>query len=56
MRTLIISILLTGILMAQEVIELKQPNSAKIVVKLMFTNGSICDPAGKEGFTLMSCT
>ncbi len=51
MRTLIISILLTGILMAQEVIELKQPNSAKIVVKFMFKNGSICDPVGKEGLT-----
>ncbi len=51
MRTLIISILLTGILMAQEIIELKQQNSAKIVVKLMFTNGSISDPVGKEGLT-----
>ena len=51
MRAIILSIILTGILMAQEVVELKQSNSAKIVVKFMFTNGSICDPAGKEGLT-----
>jgi len=37
--------------MAQEVVELKQTNSSKIVIKLMFNNGSICDPAGKEGLT-----
>lgn len=51
MKALIISILLTGIIMAQEVVELKQPNSAKLIVKLMFKNGSICDPSGKEGLT-----
>jgi len=51
MKTLIISLLLTGIIMAQEVVELKQPNSAKLVVKFMFKNGSMCDPAGKEGLT-----
>lgn len=37
--------------MAQEVVELKQPNSTKVVVKLMFKNGSISDPIGKEGLT-----
>src|SRR6187200_2532638 len=36
---------------AQEVVELKQPSSNKIVVKLMFRNGSISDPSGKEGLT-----
>src|SRR6187431_823424 len=36
---------------AQETVELKQPNSNKVVVKLMFRNGSISDPAGKEGLT-----
>lgn len=36
---------------AQELIELKQPNSAKITVKLMFDNGSITDPEGMEGLT-----
>ncbi len=51
MKAIIFSILLIGIMMAQEVVELKQTNSAKIVVKLMFTNGSICDPVGKGGLT-----
>jgi len=36
---------------AQEVVELKQPLSNKIVIKLMFRNGSISDPSGKEGLT-----
>lgn len=36
---------------AQEVVELNMPKSNKIVVKLMFRNGSICDPAEKEGLT-----
>jgi zinc protease len=39
---------------AQNVIELKMSNSNKIVVKLMFLNGSICDPVGKEGLTQMT--
>ncbi|MBK7381481.1 MAG: insulinase family protein [Ignavibacteriales bacterium] len=51
MKALIISLILTGIIMAQEVVELKQPNSTKVVVKLMFKNGSISDPIGKEGLT-----
>lgn len=51
MKTLIISLLLTSMIMAQEIVELKQPNSAKLIVKFMFKNGSICDPAGKEGLT-----
>lgn len=51
MKTLIMSLLFTGIIMAQEVVELNQPNSTKIVVKLMFKNGSMCDPQGKEGLT-----
>ena len=51
MKALIISILLSGFIMAQQVVELKQPNSSKIVVKFMFKNGSICDPQGKEGLT-----
>ena len=38
-------------LFAQEVVELKMAQSNKIVVKFMFRNGSICDPAGKEGLT-----
>jgi zinc protease len=51
MKALIISILLSGFIMAQQVVELKQPNSSKIVVKFMFKNGSVCDPQGKEGLT-----
>jgi zinc protease len=51
MKTIIISLLLTGMMMAQEVVELKQPNSAKLIVKFMFKNGSMCDPQGKEGLT-----
>lgn len=35
--------------LAQELIELKLPNSNKVVVKLMFRNGSISDEPGKEG-------
>jgi len=51
MKAFIISILFTGIIMAQEVIELKQVNSPKVIVKLMFTNGSVSDPIGKAGLT-----
>lgn len=36
---------------AQEVVELKQPLSNKVVIKLMFRNGSITDPPGKDGLT-----
>ncbi len=42
---------LTATLFAQDVVELKQPNSNKVVIKLMFRNGSISDPKGKEGLT-----
>ena len=41
----------TRIAFAQEVVELKQPNAYKVVIKLMFRNGSISDPSGKEGLT-----
>jgi len=41
---------------AQEVVELKLPNSNKVVIKLMFMNGSICDPEGKEGLTYTTAT
>lgn len=39
---------------AQEVVELKLPKSDIITVKLMFKNGSISDPAGKEGLTFLT--
>ncbi|MBC5993448.1 M16 family metallopeptidase [Pontibacter cellulosilyticus] len=34
-----------------KVVELKQPESNKVIIKLMFKNGSMVDPAGKEGLT-----
>ncbi len=53
----IISIVLLYIpLSAQEVVTLKQPMSNKIVVKLMFRNGSITDPQGKEGLTYLTAS
>lgn len=52
MRALIyICLLAFGTIFAQDVVELKQPTSNKVVVKFMFKNGSISDPAGKEGLT-----
>jgi zinc protease len=39
---------------AAEVVELRQPNSAKVVVKLQFRNGSAADPVGKEGLTYLT--
>jgi zinc protease len=36
---------------AQEIVKLNLPNSNKVIVKLMFRNGSISDPIGKEGLT-----
>ena len=35
----------------QELIELKLPETDKITIKLMFKNGSVSDPVGKEGLT-----
>lgn len=53
MRRLILACLfLAGSLFAQDIVELKQPNANKVVVKMMFRNGSIADPAGKEGLTV----
>ncbi|GAB2530440.1 M16 family metallopeptidase [Rufibacter soli] len=34
-----------------DVVELSLPESDKVIVKLMFRNGSITDPAGKQGLT-----
>ncbi len=39
---------------AADVVELPLPNSNKVVIKLMFRNGSICDPKGKEGLTVLT--
>jgi len=40
--------------MALDVVELPLPRSNKVVIELMFRNGSICDPAGKEGLTSLT--
>jgi zinc protease len=53
---LFLLLILNGILMPQEIIELEQPNSDKIVIKLMFKNGSVCDPKGKEGLTFTTAS
>ena len=52
--TTLILFFITSFLFAQDVIELKMPKSNKIVIKLMFRNGSICDPKGKEGLTSLT--
>jgi zinc protease len=39
---------------AQQVIELKKSTLNKVVIKLMFRNGAICDPIGKEGLTALT--
>lgn len=41
---------------AQDLVELKLPKSNKVVIQLMFRNGSICDPTGKEGLTFLTST
>lgn len=51
MKTLILTMLFSATLFAQDVVELKQPKSNKVIIKLMFRNGSISDPKGKEGLT-----
>jgi zinc protease len=51
MKTIIMSLIFMASIFGQQFVELKLPNSNKIVVKFMFRNGSISDPAGKEGLT-----
>lgn len=53
---ILLSLALCNTVLAQEVVELKQPNSNKIVIKLMFRNGSISDPEGKEGLTALTAS
>jgi zinc protease len=54
MKTLFLSLIMITLSFAQEIVELKLPNSNKVVIKMMFQNGSICDPAGKEGLTALT--
>jgi len=54
-KILFIAFLMSGVISyAQEVVELKNPTSNLIVIKLMFRNGSISDPKGKEGLTQLT--
>ena len=39
---------------ANDVIQLKIPKSGKAVIRYVFRNGSISDPAGKEGLTTLT--
>jgi len=41
---------------AMDVVELKQKNSNKVVVKIRFENGSIADPADKAGLTFATAS
>src|SRR5438045_8167734 len=52
--TLILLAFIANLAFAQDVIELKLPKSNNIVIKLMFKNGSICDPQNKEGLTALT--
>jgi zinc protease len=56
-KILFIALLLSGVISyAQDVVELKNPTSNLIVIKLMFRNGSISDPKGKEGLTQLTAS
>lgn len=39
---------------ATNVVELKLPKAEKIVLKLMYRNGSVSDPSGREGLTYLT--
>ena len=41
---------------AQELVTLPMPNSGKVVIRLVFKNGSVADPAGKEGLTQLTAS
>lgn len=43
-----------ALVFSQEITELKIPASNKIVIKFMFRNGSITDPKGMEGLTMLT--
>ncbi len=54
MKLFLLALLIASPVFGQNVVELKLPKSNKVVVKLQFKNGSICDPAGKEGLTTLT--
>ncbi len=47
-------LLMFTITRAVEVVELPLPGTGKTIIKLMFQNGSMCDPKGKEGLTALT--
>ena len=51
MKALMLTILFAASLFAQNIVELKQPKSNKVIIKLRFANGSVSDPKGLEGLT-----
>lgn len=56
-KFLFAALLLSSIIsFAQDAVELKTPTSNLVVIKLMFRNGSICDPKGKEGLTQLTAS
>ena len=50
----IITLFSTHSALAIDVTELKLPKSNKVIIKLMFRNGSIADPADKKGLTYLT--
>lgn len=51
---LLLLLIVPSFVFAQEIVERQIPGSNKIVIKFMFRNGSITDPAGKEGLTQLT--
>lgn len=54
MKIFLLALLIASPVFGQNVVELKLPKSNKVVIKLQFRNGSICDPVGKEGLTTLT--
>ena len=52
---ILITFLTSSAVFAQDVIELPS-SSTKVIVKIAFKNGSICDPVGKEGLTNLTAS
>ncbi|MFM9026459.1 MAG: M16 family metallopeptidase [Bacteroidota bacterium] len=54
----LLSLLICGRICAAEpeLVSLPMQGSGKVVIKLMFRNGSICDPVGKEGLTQLTAS
>ena len=52
----ILSVFITVQIQASDIIELKKNTSNKIVLKYMFNVGSMMDPAGKEGLSMLTAS